>query len=65
MLKPLGERVWRTGVRKSKMGRPGPGKRPTEKAPSNGSEMTRREAADYVAALVDELESTAQAAGLP
>src|SRR4249919_2959622 len=30
----LGERVWRTGVRKSKMGRPGLGKRPKDKAPS-------------------------------
>jgi hypothetical protein len=27
--------------------------------------MTRREAADYIAALVDELKSIAQAAGLP
>jgi hypothetical protein len=27
--------------------------------------MTRREAADYIATLVDELKSIAQAAGLP
>jgi hypothetical protein len=27
--------------------------------------MTRREAADYIAALVDKLKSIAQAAGLP
>ena len=47
------------------MERPGPGKRPKEKAPINGSEMTRREAADYIATLVDELKSIAQAAGLP
>ena len=33
--------------------------------PINGSEMTRREAADYIATLVDELKSIAQAAGLP
>ena len=30
----------------------------------NGSEMTRREAAEYVATLVEELKSIAQAAGL-
>src|SRR5512146_1592940 len=30
----IGERVWRTGVRRSKMERPGPGTRPTRKAPS-------------------------------
>ena len=30
----------------------------------NGSDLTRREAADYIATLVDELKSIAQAAGL-
>ena len=33
-------------------------------SPTNGSDMTRREAADYIA-LVEELKSIAQAAGLP
>ncbi len=33
--------------------------------PINGSDLTRREAADYIATLVDELKSIAQAAGLP
>ena len=32
---------------------------------TNGSDMTRREAADYIATLVEELKSIAQAAGLP
>ena len=58
----LGERVWPTGVKKSKRGAPVQEKRPKEKAPS---EMTRREAAEYIATLVDELKSIAQAAGLP
>ena len=31
----------------------------------DGSDLTRREAADYIATLVDELKSIAQAAGLP
>jgi len=31
----------------------------------NGSDMTRREAAEYTAALADGLKSIAQAAGLP
>ena len=30
----------------------------------NGSDMTRREAAEYIATLVEELKSIAQAAGL-
>jgi hypothetical protein len=34
-------------------------------SPTNGSDMTRREAADYIATLVEELKSIAQAAGLP
>jgi hypothetical protein len=38
---------------------------PDRKGPINGSDLTRREAADYIAALVDELKSIAQAAGLP
>jgi hypothetical protein len=38
--------------------RPGPGKRPTKKGPINGSDLTRREAADYIAILVDELKSS-------
>ena len=38
---------------------------PERKGPIDGSDMTRREAADYIAALVDELKSIAQAAGLP
>jgi hypothetical protein len=37
----------------------------SEGPPINGSDMTRREAADYIATLVDELKSIAQAAGLP
>ena len=36
-----------------------------EGSPINGSDMTRREAADYIATLVEELKSIAQAAGLP
>ena len=36
-----------------------------EGSPVNGSDMTRREAADYIATLVEELKSIAQAAGLP
>lgn len=32
---------------------------------TDGSDMTRREAADYIATLVEELKSIAQAAGLP
>ena len=32
---------------------------------TNGSDMTRREAADYIATLVEEVKSIAQAAGLP
>ncbi|MEZ0280351.1 MAG: hypothetical protein ACAH19_03400, partial [Methyloceanibacter sp.] len=32
---------------------------------TNGSDMTRRDAADYIATLVEELKSIAQAAGLP
>ena len=32
---------------------------------TNGSDMTRREAADYIATLVEELKSIVQAAGLP
>ena len=54
----------RTGVRRSKMERPGPGTRFAGTA-TNGSDMTRREAADYIATLVEELKSIAQAAGLP
>jgi hypothetical protein len=38
---------------------------PDQKGPINGSDLTRREAADYTATLVDELKSIAQAAGLP
>ena len=38
---------------------------PDRKGPINGSDLTRREAADYIATLVDELKSIAQAAGLP
>ena len=38
---------------------------PGEGSPINGSDMTRREAADYIATLVEELKSIAQAAGLP
>jgi hypothetical protein len=34
-------------------------------SPTNGSDMTRREAADYIATLIEELKSIAQAAGLP
>ena len=48
------------------MERPGPGTRSAgEGSPVNGSDMTRREAADYIATLVEELKSIAQAAGLP
>ena len=48
------------------MERPGPGTRARrDGSPTNGSDMTRREAADYIATLVEELKSIAQAAGLP
>lgn len=40
-------------------------KAPDRKDPIDGSDLTRREAADYIATLVDELKSIAQAAGLP
>jgi hypothetical protein len=50
---------------KKQKGRPGPGKAPEREGPINRSEMTRREAAEYIATLVDELKSIAQAAGLP
>src|SRR5262245_59857311 len=36
---------------------------PRGRGPIDGSDMTRREAADYIAALVDELKSIAQSAG--
>jgi hypothetical protein len=55
-----GERVWRTGVKRSKMG-PRSRKAPDRKDPIDGSDLTRREAADYIATLVDELKSIAQA----
>ena len=38
---------------------------PDKKGPIDGSDLTRREAADYIASLVDELKLIAQAAGLP
>ena len=60
----LGERVWPTGVKKSKRGAPVQENAERE-GPINRSEMTRREAAEYIATLVDELKSIAQAAGLP
>jgi hypothetical protein len=34
-------------------------------SPTNGSDMTGREAADYISTLIEELKSIAQAAGLP
>jgi hypothetical protein len=51
------EAKWGAPVQESVPQRRGP--------PINGSDMTRREAADYIATLVDELKSIAQAAGLP
>ena len=49
---------------KKQNGAPRSRKAPDE-GPINGSDLTRREAADYIATLVDELKSIAQAAGLP
>jgi hypothetical protein len=45
-------------------GAPRSRKGPDREGPINGSDLTRREAADYIATLVDELKSIAQAAGL-
>ena len=50
---------------KKQNGAPRSRKAPEREGPINGSEMTRREAAGYIATLVDELKSIAQAAGLP
>ena len=50
---------------KKQNGAPRSRKAPEREGPINGSEMTRREAADYIATLVDELKSIAQTAGLP
>jgi hypothetical protein len=50
---------------KKQNGAPRSRKAPDRKDPINGSDLTRREAADYIATLVDELKSIAQAAGLP
>ena len=50
---------------KKQNGAPRSRKAPEREGPINGSEMTRREAAEYIATLVDELKSIAQAAGLP
>ena len=50
---------------KKRNGAPRSRKAPDRKDPINGSDLTRREAADYIATLVDELKSIAQAAGLP
>ena len=50
---------------KKQNGAPRSRKAPARKVPSHGSDLTRREAADYIATLVDELKSIAQAAGLP
>jgi hypothetical protein len=48
------------------MERPGPGTRAAKDgSPTNGSDMTGREAADYISTLIEELKSIAQAAGLP
>ena len=50
---------------KSPNGAPRFRKAPDRKDPIDGSDLTRREAADYIATLIDELKSIAQAAGLP
>lgn len=50
---------------KKQNGAPRSRKAPEREGPINRSEMTRREAAEYIATLVDELKSIAQAAGLP
>jgi hypothetical protein len=58
------ERVWRTCVRKAKWGAPVQ-ESARQRRPHQRIRHTRREAADYIATLVDELKSIAQAAGLP
>jgi hypothetical protein len=50
---------------KKQNGAPRSRKAPDRNDPIDGSDLTRREAADYIATLVDELKSIAQAAGLP
>ena len=50
---------------KKQNGAPRSRKAPDREGPINGSDLTRREAADYIATLVDELKSIAQAAGFP
>ena len=51
--------------RKKQNGVPRSRKALPSEGPPNGSDMTRREAADYIATMVDELKSIAQAAGFP
>jgi len=51
--------------KKKQNGAPRSRNAPDKKGPIDGSDLTRREAADYIATLVDELKSIAQAAGLP